>query len=226
MQFFLRSADADVERYLKLFTFLPIPQIESIMEEHLQDPSQRKAQHVLARECAELVHGEEEAGKAELQHRAVFSRFTASTASPDSADTDETSASNRPVTATSAPSVNVTLPFSLVIGQPPARVLYSAGLVNSRSEGHKLAANQGAYIGSRPEGGGQMGDSLSFSPVKLWDSSKTQDYLLDGNLLVLRVGKWKVKVVRVISDEEFERSGFDAPGWNEEKARQKSISGD
>ena len=59
-----------------------------------------------------------------------------------------------------------------------------------------------------------MGDSLSFTPIKTWDPSKTKDYLLEGSLLVLRVGKWKVKIVKVVSDEEFLKMGGNAPGWD------------
>ncbi|KAI9784914.1 MAG: tyrosyl-tRNA synthetase [Peltula sp. TS41687] len=219
-QYFLRLPDADVERYLKLFTFLPTTQIGSIMTEHEVDPRQRKAQHVLAREFVEMVHNPEDARKAELEHRSIFRSHSSSSATHASPDTKPPSGPI-PVTSNTTFSVNVTLPESLVHNQPPARVLYFAGLVSSRSEGHRLAQSKGAYIGSSTSDVGKMGDSLSFVPVSLWDPTKTKQYLIDGSLLILRVGKWKVRVVKVISDEEFERLGLDAPGWEEEKHKPK-----
>lgn len=195
------------------------------MAEHQRDPSQRKAQHALAREVVELVHSEEDAKNAELNHRSIFRIHSSSSATHTGSEGEKVSGSKKPVTEATAPVVNITLPYSLVIDKPPARVLFSAGLVNSRSEGHRLAQNQGAYIGSSTSKSGQMGDGLSFAPVKLWDSSKTRDYLIDGNLLILRQGKWKIKIVKVISDEEFERLGLNAPGWEEEQNKRRAAKG-
>ncbi|EIN11684.1 hypothetical protein PUNSTDRAFT_62081 [Punctularia strigosozonata HHB-11173 SS5] len=56
-QFWLRTADADVERYLKLFTLLPLTRIEDVMAEQRAHPQKRPAQQLLAREVSELVHG-------------------------------------------------------------------------------------------------------------------------------------------------------------------------
>ncbi|KAH0565368.1 hypothetical protein GP486_001233 [Trichoglossum hirsutum] len=221
-QFFLRSADADVGRYLRLFTFIPLLQIDAIMEEHTRDPGKRKAQHTLARELVELVHGAEASREAESQHRNLFRSHPQ--APPTLGDVDSASRPT-PITATNAPAIHVTLPRSLVLNQSIARVMHSAGLVASRSEGHRLAKHEGAYIGSRPGGGGGMGDSLDFTPIKLWNPTVTQNFLLDGEVLVLRSGKWKVKVVKVVSDEEFERLGLDAPGWKDQRPRDSDQAG-
>lgn len=67
-QFLLRSADADVEKYLKLFTFLPLDRIREIMTAHSSDAGKRQAQHTLACEVLELVHGPEEAKKTQIEH--------------------------------------------------------------------------------------------------------------------------------------------------------------
>ncbi|XP_061678509.1 tyrosine--tRNA ligase, mitochondrial [Syngnathoides biaculeatus] len=58
-QFFLRQPDADVERYLKLFTFLPLAEVESLMEQQRADPGKRLAHKRLAAEVTKLVHGKE-----------------------------------------------------------------------------------------------------------------------------------------------------------------------
>ncbi|XP_059833990.1 tyrosine--tRNA ligase, mitochondrial isoform X3 [Hypanus sabinus] len=58
-QYFVRQPDSHVERYLKLYTFIPLPEIESIMVNHNIDPGKRIAQKRLAAEVTKLVHGKE-----------------------------------------------------------------------------------------------------------------------------------------------------------------------
>lgn len=221
----MRTADADVSRYLRLFTFIPLPEIDRIMSEHEEDASKRIAQRRLAREVIEMMHGKAEADAVESQGQLLFRSNQAlkQTATSDTQNTDINVSLNRnatPVTTKNMPSPNLTLPRSLIYNQPMARVLYSAGMVASRSEGHRLASNRGAYIGSRPSQKGGMGDELKFTPVMLWTPEQTQKYVIDDSLLILRIGKWKVKVIKIISDEEFDSQGLDAPGWAEWKEGQ------
>ncbi|KAH7127063.1 tyrosyl-tRNA synthetase-like protein [Dendryphion nanum] len=75
-QYFLGTADADVERYLKLFTFLPMDSIYFALEGHAEDPSKRLAQHLLAKEVVELAHGAVPASQAERAHKEAFSHGT------------------------------------------------------------------------------------------------------------------------------------------------------
>uniref|UniRef100_A0A3P9HW83 Tyrosine--tRNA ligase n=1 Tax=Oryzias latipes TaxID=8090 RepID=A0A3P9HW83_ORYLA len=58
-QFFLRQPDANVEGYLKLFTFLPLAEVESLMKLQREDPGKRLAHKRLAAEVTKLVHGKE-----------------------------------------------------------------------------------------------------------------------------------------------------------------------
>ncbi|XP_029379515.1 tyrosine--tRNA ligase, mitochondrial [Echeneis naucrates] len=58
-QFFLRQPDSSVERYLKLFTFLPLLEVERLMEHQREDPGKRLAHKRLAAEVTKLVHGKE-----------------------------------------------------------------------------------------------------------------------------------------------------------------------
>ncbi|XP_059139676.1 tyrosine--tRNA ligase, mitochondrial-like [Physella acuta] len=58
-QYFFNIADSDVERYLKLFTFLPLSEIEAIMEKQNRSPEQRHAQRKLGEQVTLLVHGED-----------------------------------------------------------------------------------------------------------------------------------------------------------------------
>ena len=215
---------------------MPIRDINSLMAEHEQQPSRRIAQSKLAREVLEIIHGPAIAKDAEAQHALLFrpravsmpSDIEGSEESSSEADAiiskngrpaDISSALNKyatHTTAANAPSHNVILPRSLVIRQPIARVLWSAGLVASKSEGHRLAAKKGAYIGSRPSASGTMSDHLDFSPCMNWNPADTEKYIIGDDTLILRVGKWKVKIVKIISDKEFEEKGLTAPGWKEE----------
>ncbi|WVO18329.1 tyrosine-tRNA ligase [Cryptococcus depauperatus] len=75
-QFFLRTPDADVERYLKLFTFLPLSEIEEVTTQHQSDKSQRRAQKLLAAEVTELVHGPAALGRALTAAQVLYSTST------------------------------------------------------------------------------------------------------------------------------------------------------
>lgn len=191
------------------------------MEHHISQPSKRIAQHKLAYEVLEIVHGPMLAMEASQQHRSLFPQRAAVTppAKPVLSSNPDVSVRLNPkapqTTFTNAPSPRLTLPYSLIWNQPMSRVLWSAGLVSSRSEGHRLCQKEGAYIGSRPGDSGAMGDQLDFTPAKNWVPSDTNKYIIDNELLILRVGKWKMKVIKIVSDGEFERMGLTAPGWKE-----------
>lgn len=230
-KYFLRTPDADVERFLKLFTFMPLEQIGSIMTEHNSQPSQRIAQRKLAFDVLDIVHGEELARDAERQHGLVFRSPHTPAPEPalesgaESPDMNRMLNPNAPITTpNNAPSPHMLLPKSLVYNTPIARIFHSAGLVASRSEGHRLIAKKGAYVGSRPGASGTMGDQLEFSPAHNWLAPDTEKYIIDGSLLILRVGKWKIKVVKIVSDEEFERLGLTVPGWKEEEEKPEYIA--
>jgi tyrosyl-tRNA synthetase len=70
-QFWVNTEDGDVERFLKLFTFLPLERIGGIMAEHARDPGRRTAQRELAREVTSIVHGTAAADQA-IQTSAVL----------------------------------------------------------------------------------------------------------------------------------------------------------
>ena len=218
----MRSADADVARYLRLFTFIPLPEIDQIMTDQEQDPSKRVAQRRLAREVIEMIYGEKEADGVETQHTSLFRPVTTPKATPvddpRAAPLNVSLNPNAPhITSRNAPPPNILLPHSLVHNQPISRVLFAAGLVSSRSEGHRLGSNRGAYIGGHSGEKPGMSDNLSFTPIMNWKPEETAKYVIDGNLMILRIGKWKVKVVKIVPDKEFDAQGLDAPGWTEWK---------
>ncbi|KAE8152627.1 hypothetical protein BDV25DRAFT_150766 [Aspergillus avenaceus] len=230
-QFFVRTPDDAVERYLKMFTFVPLPEIASIMEEQNKDPSKRVAQHKLAAEFVELIHGKEESDAVAVQHRQLFRKRDSmeeptpipkttrpapkSRSSYSEFDNMQSGNPYAPQTNhTNMPTSNVTLPESLVYDQAFNKVLWAAGLVRSKGEAHRLISNKGAYVGSRPGDSGPMSDDLTFTPIKTWPGSRTQEFVVDGNKMFLKLGKWKMKIVTIVSDAEFRKRRLTAPGWS------------
>jgi tyrosyl-tRNA synthetase len=59
-QFWVNTADADAERYIKIFTFLPKEEIDTLIEEHRQAPHLRLLQKKLAEEVTVFVHSRED----------------------------------------------------------------------------------------------------------------------------------------------------------------------
>lgn len=69
-QYWRNIADADVEKCLSLLTFLPMEEVKRLSA--LEGSAINEAKKVLAFECTKLVHGEEEAQKAQLAAAALF----------------------------------------------------------------------------------------------------------------------------------------------------------
>jgi tyrosyl-tRNA synthetase len=57
-QFWLNAADADAEKWIKIFTFLPQNEIDALIEKHRRDAAARTLQKTLAKEITVFVHGE------------------------------------------------------------------------------------------------------------------------------------------------------------------------
>ena len=71
-QFWLNTADADVVKFLKLFTFLTQDEIENLEVEIQDRPELRQAQKKLAREVTTIVHGEQAVVAADRISAALF----------------------------------------------------------------------------------------------------------------------------------------------------------
>ncbi|QLE98841.1 tyrosine--tRNA ligase [Neptunomonas phycophila] len=72
-QFWLQTADADVYRFLKYFTFLSVEEIDQLEEADKVRQGRPEAQGVLAREVTKLVHGEAGLEAAQRITEALFS---------------------------------------------------------------------------------------------------------------------------------------------------------
>ena len=72
-QFWMNTADADVYKFLKFFTFLSLEEIDAIEKADQESAGKPQAQAVLAREATRLVHGEDGLQAAERITQALFS---------------------------------------------------------------------------------------------------------------------------------------------------------
>ena len=71
-QYWRNVDDADVIKCLKMLTFLPLEEIDELAK--LQGSELNKAKEILAHELTELIHGKEEADKAQEAARALFGK--------------------------------------------------------------------------------------------------------------------------------------------------------
>jgi tyrosyl-tRNA synthetase len=210
--YFMRTSDQDVERYLKLFTFKPLEEISTIMEEHVKDPPQRKAQHALAREFVDLVHGERYAQAAEAEHRLRFAKPGSEEALTFMQVLHDSKKEPANYNAAERPRSDIKLPHSFIYTRSIARIIHAAGLAATVSEANRLAGANGIYIGGQPDGFKGKDDVLTYTTVKVWKNEETHKFLQDGRLLILRRGKSNIRIVEVIPDEEYEASGETFPG--------------
>lgn len=72
-QFWLSTADADVYRFLRFFTFLPVEEIAAIERADAEREGRPEAQRILAQEVTRLVHGDAGLEAAERITEALFS---------------------------------------------------------------------------------------------------------------------------------------------------------
>jgi tyrosyl-tRNA synthetase len=121
-QFWINTEDANVTRFLKIYTFLPLDEIEELGR--LQGADIRQAKEVLAYEVTRLTHGAEEADRAREAARSLFGAGEVSEAMP----TTELDAGR------------------LEAGIPVVELFAEVGLVRSRSEARRLIQQGGAYV--------------------------------------------------------------------------------
>jgi tyrosyl-tRNA synthetase len=131
-QYFVNTADADVIRYLRWFTFLSadeLAELEAITEER---PQQRAAQRRLARELTTLVHGEQATESVEHASGALFGRG-------ELTRLDE---------ATLRAALRETSIAELKPGTPAGIVdlLVASGLAPSKGAARRTIAEGGAYV--------------------------------------------------------------------------------
>lgn len=119
-QYWRNINDADVEKCLKLLTFLPMDEVNRLSS--LKDKEINEAKKVLAFEITKLIHGEEEAKKAQEAAEALFG------AGGD--------LSNVPTSVISKD----------LLGSKLLDALVEAKVIPSKSEGKRLIQQGGLYV--------------------------------------------------------------------------------
>ena len=158
-QYFVNTADADVIRYLRWFTFLDQEELARLEVEVAERPFKREAQRRLAQEMTDLVHGVEAREAVELASQALFGRAELS-------DLDE---------ATLAASVSETDVFEFSGEATIVDLLVGAGLAESKGAARRSIKEGGAYVNN------VRIEDEAWAP--------TEDDFLHGSWLVLRRGK-------------------------------------
>jgi tyrosyl-tRNA synthetase len=134
----MNQSDQDVERFLALFTFLPMDEVRRLGA--LKGSEIRQAKEVLAFEATALCHGKEEADKAKQAAKQLFN------VGPEGAAAAEGQAG--PEISDSVPTYAVS-PGELDLGIPIYLLFERAQLCKSRSEARRLVSQGGAYVNSR-----------------------------------------------------------------------------
>ncbi len=125
-QFWRNTEDADVGRFLRLFTDLPLDEAARLAA--LQGAEINAAKTVLATEATALAHGRAAAGQAEATARATFEEGR---------------------TTDTLPTVHVTA-TALAEGIPVFSLLVQAGLAASNGEARRLIRQGGARLNDEP----------------------------------------------------------------------------
>jgi tyrosyl-tRNA synthetase len=128
-QYWRNTEDADVGRFLKLFTELPLSEIVRL--EALKGQEVNEAKKILATEVTRLAHGQAAAELAAETARRTFEEGTK---------------------ADSLPTVDMPR-ARLAAGIPAFELLHEAGLVESRTEARKLIKGGGGRLNDKPIAG-------------------------------------------------------------------------
>ena len=167
-QFWLQVEDADVVRFLKIFTFLDRARIEELEVEVAERPHARAAQKALAAEVTKLVHGEEEYERV----------LTATNALWGGGDL-------RAIDADTLASATSDLPrATLKLGEATmVDALVETGLEKGRGAARRTIDSGGAYL-----------NNVKFEDV---EAVFTADDVLAGHRLLIRKGRRNLAVIEL-----------------------------
>jgi tyrosyl-tRNA synthetase len=169
-QFFMQTADEDVERYLKLFTDLD--DIADVMHEHRQAPEQRKAQTHLARHVTSFVHGDQATRQAEKASALLYGGGM------------EGATAQEILFAFDKNPRLIHLPRLSVLDQGLDRVALLSGACSSRAEANKLARSGGLYINGR-------------AVQHAHEYTVSASDVVDNSIVILRVGKKRYHLIQL-----------------------------
>ena len=179
-QFWINTDDRDVKRFLALFTFLPL---EEIQEKYgkLEGADLRKAKEILAFEATKIVHGEQAAQRAQNDSRRIFGKVSITmnvTELPDMAHIEVHQEDSIPTTLMKKE--------EFIEGIPIFKLFEKTILCASGSEARRLIEQGGAYMNSKK--------------VKKFDELiALKDFDQNGTVL-LRAGKKKFHRIKIVEE--------------------------
>lgn len=168
-QFWLNLPDEGLEKYLKMYTFLPVADIDALMEKHRATPQEREAQEVLARLVTEIVHGPANTAEAAAATDALFGGRDLASLSREEKET----------VLREAPSLRLSSK-ELTAGVPLTDVLVRSALASSKSDARRLIEGKAITVN---------GFSMENPDQKLYPGD------LKNSLTLLRKGKRDVLVL-------------------------------
>jgi tyrosyl-tRNA synthetase len=136
-QYFIRSSDAEVGTLLRRLTFLDRAVIDELDEATASHPERREAHRVLARELTAMVHGREEAERAERAAQVLFTEAIVSL--------DEAALASGLADAPSSPASGAELDAGLSL----VDALVRSGLASSKSDARRQLAAGGVHVNNR-----------------------------------------------------------------------------
>ena len=170
-QFWIHTDDRDVDRYLRIFTFLDVEEIDAAVARSAEAPERREGQRLLARTVTAMVHGPDAAAAAAEASAVLFG-----------APLDGVSARALATLAAEVPSLSVARHL-LEDGVELVELLTLTGLATSRSDAQRLIAGGGVYVNDRREA----------EPRTLGSGD-----LLQGRYMLLRKGKREYSLVEAV----------------------------
>jgi tyrosyl-tRNA synthetase len=177
-QFWINTDDRDVERFLALFTFLPMGEVEEYGQ--IEGAEIRKAKEKLAFEATKIVHGEEEAEKARTASKALFISVSDSISFEGSVTAEVNVKDSVPTTLVEK--------SKFVQGIPVFKLFEASGLCSSGSEARRLIEHGGAYINGER--------------VEKFDLLVTLENFNENKGILLRAGKKRFHRIKI-----FEKTG-------------------
>ena len=169
-QFWMRTPDSDTGDYLRRFTLLPRERIDELERELKERPEGREAQRVLAHEVTAMVHGEEEAERAQEASAVLFTEGVSSL----DPGTLEAALADAPTTSVKR--------AQLEAGLAIIDALVDTGLATSKRDARQLLDQGSVYVN------GTRADK---------ERVLTVDDALHGRWIVLRRGKANQRVIAV-----------------------------
>lgn len=166
-QFWLNQPDADAGKLLRIFTFLPLEEIDEIVAQSEEKPHLRLAQRKLADEVTTFVHGAEATERVKAASAALFGK----------GELSELDAQTLGDAVAELPSAQAT------IGMAVVDLAYGAGLEKGRGAARRTIASGGLSIN-----GVKVTDP---------EAVLTEEQLLPGDIVLIRKGKKNLAVGRI-----------------------------